>query len=272
MVQAGEASGQIANVLENLSIDTQKAYEIRGKIKSAMIYPVVIFTLLIVVVIGMMVFVVPRLTSLFASVQTELPLITRIVIGLSNFIINGKFIIIAVVIAAIAGFKVFHKTDIGRYYWDLFKLKVPMFGKMFQKAYLARFSRTLSNLLNSGLSIVTTLQINANSMGNEVYRRRILLAMEDIKQGLALAESLTESYLFPSMLIHMIDVGEKTAQLDDMMLKVAHFYENELDTTIAGLSKILEPLILVFIGITVGGVVAAIMMPILQLSTLSDKL
>ncbi|MFA5948270.1 MAG: type II secretion system F family protein [Candidatus Gracilibacteria bacterium] len=143
---------------------------------------------------------------------------------------------------------------------------------MFQKAYLARFSRTLSNLLNSGLSIVTTLQINANSMGNEVYRRRILLAMEDIKQGLALAESLTESYLFPSMLIHMIDVGEKTAQLDDMMLKVAHFYENELDTTIAGLSKILEPLILVFIGITVGGVVAAIMMPILQLSTLSDKL
>ncbi|MBU1151221.1 type II secretion system F family protein, partial [Patescibacteria group bacterium] len=272
MARAGEASGQLSNSLGNLADETQKAYAIKNKVKSAMIYPALVMGLLVVVVIAMMVFVVPRLKDLFNSVGENLPLITRIVVGISDFLVNQKLIVIGVMAILVLGVSAFRKTDAGIAFIDRLLLKLPVIGKLFKESYLARFASTLSNLLNSKLSIVDTLQITANSIGNEMYRRRLLLAKEDIKQGIPLAETLTESYLFPAMLINMIEVGEKTAQLDEMMEKVAAFYEDELDTSVKGLSKILEPLILIFIGITVGGVVAAIMLPVLQLSSLADQL
>lgn len=270
MVQSGEASGQISNVLENLSSDAEKAYSIKSKVKSAMMYPAIIFSLLILVVAAMMIYVVPKLTELFVSVQGELPLITRIVVGISDFMVNQKLILLVIVIAAVFGFSSFKKTEFGRYAIDDFKLKIPIFGPLLQKAYLSRFARSLSNLLDSNVSIVKTLEITANSMGNEVYRRRLLLSMEDIKQGIPLAENLSASTLFPPMLVNMIDVGEKTAQLDEITAKIAQFYENEVDTAVAGISKIIEPVILGIIGLTVGAVVAAIMLPIMKLSDLSS--
>lgn len=272
MIQSGEASGQLSNVLDNLAADTEKAYMIKSKVKGAMMYPMVIFSLLIIVVAAMMIYVIPKLTSLFESIEGELPLITRIVVGTSDFMVNQKLLLVAIVGGAIVFFMMFKKTDVGRYMIDELKLKIPIFGPLLQKAYLSRFARSLSNLLDSNVSIVKTLEITANSMGNEVYRRRLLLAMEDIKQGIPLAENLSSTELFPPMLVNMIDVGEKTAQLDQITAKVAAFYESEVDTAVAGISKIIEPVILIIIGFTVGGVVASIMLPIMQLSDLSGAL
>lgn len=272
MVESGEATGQISRVLETLSEDAEKAQEIRGKVKSAMMYPTIIFCLLLLVVAAMMVYVVPKLTELFAATGGELPLITRIVIGISDFLINNKFTLIFG-IGFIAGFIIlFKRTDVGTYTFDNLKLKIPVFGKLYKKSYLARFARSLGNLVDSQVSIVKSLEITANSIGNEVYRRRILLSVEDIKQGIPLAENLSESPLFPPMLVNMIEVGEKTAQLDEITAKVANFYEKELDTTINGISKIIEPIILVVVGLTVGLVVLAVMLPIVKLSELSTSL
>jgi type IV pilus assembly protein PilC len=272
MIQSGEASGQLSGVLNNLAKDTEKAYQIRSKVKSAMMYPIVVFALLIAVVVGMMVFVIPKLKDLFESNEAELPMVTKIVVAISDFIIEQRVVLVVSVLALFLFFLLFKKTDIGRYLIDQFKIKVPIFGQLFKKAYLSRFARSLSNLLDSNVSIVKAIEITANSVGNEVYKRRLILSMEDVKQGIPLAESLTESDLFPPMLVNMVEVGEKTAQLDEISGKVATFYENEVDTAVSGISKILEPIILIIIGATVGIVVAAIMLPIVQLSNLTETL
>ncbi len=272
MVESGEASGQLNGVLENLAKDAEKAYSIKAKVKSAMMYPIVILVLLVGVIVAMMVLVIPKLKELFASTKGELPLVTRIVVGTSDFIMNHYLMLATTIGVLIGGLMFFKKTDTGKYFFDNLKLKIPVFGTLFQKAFLSRFARSLSNLLNSKVSILKTMEITANSMGNEVYRKRLLMAMEDIKQGIPLAENLNASPLFPSMLVNMIDVGEKTAQLDEITAKVATFYEDEVDTAVAGISKTIEPIILIIIGITVGTVVAAVMLPIMKLSSLSGAI
>lgn len=272
MVESGEASGQLSNVLANLAKDTEKAYQIRSKVKGAMTYPVIIVVLLVGVVVVMMTVVVPKLTSLFAAAGTDLPLITRIVVGTSDFMINHKTIMLLSVGIFVLFFMMFKKTDIGKYAIDKFKISVPLFGPLFRKAFLSRFARSLSNLLDSRVSIVRTMEIVANSIGNEVFRKRLLLGAEDIKQGIPLAENMTHSDLFPPMLVSMVDVGEKTAQLDEIMAKVADFYEQEVNDSVATISKIIEPVILVVIGATVGVIVAAVMLPIMKLSNLSGAL
>lgn len=272
MVESGEASGQLSRVLENLASDAEKAYSIKSKVKSAMIYPIVIFSLLIVVVAGLMVFVIPKLKELFAQAKGDLPLVTQIVVGISDFMINQWPILLAIVAAIVIFIAVFKRTDIGKYTFDKITLSLPIFGNLYKESYLARFARSLSNLLDSNVSIIKTMEITANSIGNEVYRKCLLLAMEDIKQGIPLAETLSQNPLFPPMLVNMIDVGEKTAQLDEITAKVAIFYEDEVDTAVEGISKIIEPVILIVIGLTVGTVVAAVMLPIMKLSSLSSSL
>ncbi|MBD3331194.1 type II secretion system F family protein [Candidatus Peregrinibacteria bacterium] len=272
MIEAGEASGQISRVLDTLARDTEKASSIKKKIKSALTYPVVIFLLLIAVVTVMLVYVIPQLTDLFANAGSELPLITRIVVAMSDFLIEQKAILIVGVLILVGGFIFMQRTEKGRYVIDKVKISIPIFGELFKKSYLSRFSRSLSNLLESAVSIVRTMEITANSIGNEVYRKRLLLSAEDIKQGIPLAENLTESPLFPPMLVSMIDVGERTAQLDTITAKVADFYENEVDTAVAGLSKIIEPIMLIIIGLSVGAIVAAIILPIMQLTDIAGAL
>jgi len=190
---------------------------------------------------------------------------------MSDFLMNKKLLLIVIVFAIVAGFILFKKTETGRYTLDKVKLKFPIFGALFLKAYLSRFARSLSNLLDSNVTIIDTLEITANSIGNEVFRKRLMLSVEDMKQGIPLAENLNESDLFPPMLVNMIDVGEKTAQLDEITAKVAAFYEDEVDTAVAGISKIIEPVILIVIGLSVGLIVAAIMLPIMQLSDISSS-
>lgn len=272
MIESGEASGQLAGVLENLAKDTQKAYEIKSKVKSALMYPSVLFGLLIAVVAAMMIFVVPKLSQLFASMGEDLPAITKAVVAISNFFVNQTTAILLIVLVGALFIIFFKKTDIGRLFFDKVKITMPVFGPLFKKAYLSRFARSLSNLLDSNVSIIRTMEITANSIGNEVYRRRIMLAIEDIKQGIPLAENLSESPLFPPMLVSMIQVGEETAQMDTITAQVAEFYENEVDTAVAGISKIIEPIVLIAIGLTVGAIVAAIMLPIMKLSNLAGTL
>lgn len=272
MIQSGEASGQLNKVLENLARDAEKAHAIKSKVKSAMMYPAVVFFILIAVVVAMMVFVVPKLTELFESSGGELPLITKIVVGISDFMVNQKFVLLLSTLGVIAFVMLFKRTAPGRVLFDRLKISIPIFGPLFKKAYLARFSRSLSNLIDSNISIIKALEITANSMGNEIYRERLLMAVEDIKQGIPLAENLMESPIFPTMLVNMVDVGEKTAQLDTITAKVAKFYEDEVDTAVAGISKIIEPVILIVIGLTVGSVVAAIMLPIMKLSNIAGSI
>lgn len=269
MIQSGEASGQLGKVLARLATDTEKAYRIKGKVKSAMTYPTVIFLLLIAVIVVMMVWVIPQLTQLFASSGQELPLITRIVVGTSDFMINQKFALVGGVLLFALTVSIFKRTTPGQYFFDRLVISLPIFGKLVKMSLLSRFARTLSNLLESRVSIVKAMEINANSIGNEVYRKRLLLSVDDIKQGIPLAESLTESTLFPPMLVNMLEVGEQTAQMDTIAAKVAEFYENEVDTAVEGISKVIEPVILIVIGVVVGGVVAAIMLPIMKLSNIA---
>jgi len=272
MVQSGEASGQLNRVLENIAKDLEKEAFIRGRIKSAMMYPMIIMIILILVISGMMIFVIPKMTEMFSNGAIELPTATKIVIAVSDFMVNQKLLLVLVVVAVWLFFHLFKKTDIGRFTLDKVTLKMPIFGKLFMKAYLARFARSLSNLLDSNISIVKTIEITATSIGNEIYKRRLLLAMEDIKQGIPLAENLTDSDLFPSMLVNMVDVGEKTAQLGEITAKVADFYESEVDTAVAGISKIIEPIILVVMGLSVGLLVAAVMLPIMKLTDVAGTL
>ncbi len=272
MIQAGEASGQINRVLETLAHDTAKASAIKKKVKSALTYPIVIFTLLIAVIAIMLVYVIPQLTDLFSSTGAELPLVTRIVVAMSDFILNQQALIIAGVVGLGVFISFFKRTSAGQYFFDKILISIPIFGILFKKSYLSRFARSLNNLLDSSVTILKTLEITAKSIGNEVYKRRLLLSMEDVKQGIPLAENLTESPLFPPMLVSMIEVGEQTAQLDTIMGQVADFYEQEVDTAVEGISKIIEPVILIVIGLSVGTIVAAIIMPIMQLSNLAGSL
>lgn len=272
MVRAGEAGGQLNKILKELAIEQEKNASISRKVKGAMIYPAFIISAMILVVIGMMVMVVPKIAEIFTQSDQELPLITRIVIGSSNFISNNLFLLFGAVIALVFITIGLRRTREGKQAIDWLLLHLPAFGPLLQKSILARFSRSLGNLLTSGVPIIQSLLINARGLGNEQYRKRVELASEDVARGIPLGESLRDSPEFPPMMVQMIAVGEQTAQLDTIAIKIAEYYEDEVDTAVASISKIIEPFILIFVGVVVGGIVAAIMMPIIQLTQISGAL
>lgn len=266
MVKSGEASGQLNVILQNIAEELEKSASVRGKIIGAMIYPIVIVSLLVVVIFIMMVAVIPKISELFAQQEQQLPIFTKWLIATSNFMQKQWYVIVLGFIVIVLLFQFWKRTPQGRYQWDAFKLKIPLFGNLIQKGLLSRFARSLSNLLGSGVPIVATLRIISGAIGNEVYKDRLLSAAKDLEQGIPLAENLSASPLFPTMLVNMIQVGEQTAQLEQVTEKVAAFYDEEVDNAVKGLTKIIEPVILVLIGVTVGGVVAAVMLPIIQLT------
>ena len=269
MVHAGEASGQLNKTLRELADDVEKSASLTGKIKGALIYPIAILGLLVAVIFIMMVAVVPQLTRLFSQTGKELPLVTQILINFSNFSVNyWPVIIIALggLIFFVGGWK---KTKSGRFLWDSLMLKLPIFGPMIHKASLSRFARGISSLLSSGVPIIKSIEIVANAIGNDVYKQKLFLTAEDMRSGIPIAENLSNNKLFPVMMVNMIEIGEQTAQLENVMLKVAEFYDEEVDNVVKGLTKIMEPMIIVIIGVTVGGLVAAIMLPIIQLTNVT---
>ena len=265
MIAAGEAGGILDTILKRLAVYIEKAVKLKGQVKSAMIYPVAVI-LIAAVVVGVILWkVIPTFANLFAGLGAELPLPTRVVIALSNNLVRfGPFLIVGLV-AAGWGFKAYYGTPGGRKTIDKITLKLPVLGVLMRKIAVARFCRTLSTLLASGVSILEALDITARTSGNAVIEEAILTTRKSIERGETIAAPLKETNVFPSMVVQMIGVGEATGALDTMLSKIAEFYEEEVDVAVAGLLTLLEPIMIALLGGVVGGIVIAMYMPIFDL-------
>lgn len=269
MIKAAEASGQLNSILRDLAVEVEKNSFIKQKVKGALMYPAFVVLVMIGVVIAMMVIVVPKISQIFLENGKELPALTRYVIATSDFFVYHWMLIVVGAVVGGIGIAIAGKTPSGREFIDWLKLQLPVFGIIVRKSILARFARTLGNLLRSGVPITRSLKINAGSLDNVIYAKRLALVAEDLEKGIPLGESLRDSPEFPPMMVQMISVGEQTAQLDTIVQKVAEYYEDEIDTAISSISKLLEPMIIVVLGGIVGVIVAAIMMPILELTNIA---
>ena len=266
LVVAGEEGGILDNILTRLANYIEKAEALKKKVKSAMVYPSVIVTVAVVVVIILMVFVIPVFESMFKSAGQTLPLPTMIVVLVSKAIRKYIVVIIPAAIALFYFLKKYHQTDNGKAVLDRLLLQLPVFGPLFKKIAVARFSRTLGTLVSSGVPILDGLNIVSKTAGNRTIETAILNARASIREGETIAEPLNRSGIFPPMVIQMISVGESTGALDSMLSKIAEFYEDEVDVAVGNLTSLLEPLLMVFLGVVIGGVVIAMYLPIFQMA------
>jgi len=265
MVAAGEAGGILDTILKRLATYIEKAVKLKSQVKSAMVYPVAVIVIAAVVVGVILWKVIPTFANLFAGLGAELPLPTRVVIALSNNLVRfGPFLIAGLFGAAFA-VKSFYGTPRGRTLIDGMMLKLPVMGALLRKIAVARFCRTLSTLLASGVSILEALDITARTAGNAIIEDAILTTRKSIERGETIAQPLKETAVFPAMVVQMIGVGEATGALDTMLGKIAEFYEDEVDVAVAGLLTLLEPIMIAFLGGVVGGIVIAMYMPIFDL-------
>src|SRR5689334_659214 len=265
MIAAGEAGGILDTILKRLATYIEKAVKLKAQVKSAMIYPIAVIVIAAVVIGVILWKVIPTFAALFAGLGAELPLPTRIVIALSNNLVRfGPFLIIGLV-AASFGFRSYYATPNGRRMIDGGVLKAPVIGLLMRKIAVARFCRTLSTLLASGVSILEALDITARTAGNAVVEDAIQTTRKSIERGETIAQPLKDTAVFPPMVVQMIGVGEATGALDTMLGKIADFYEEEVDVAVAGLLTLLEPLMIALLGGIVGGIVIAMYMPIFGL-------
>lgn len=267
MVDAGEIGGILDTILARLSGYMEKAMKLKSKIKGAMIYPISIVSVAVIVTTILLIFVIPTFADMFGSFGKALPLPTQIAMNLSYVTIAYFKYIIALWVAIFFTVRMWYRTEKGRYAIDGFLLKLPIFGDLFRKAAVARFTRTLSTLISSGVPILDSLHITGKTAGNKVVEKVILDARQSISEGRTLTEPLVESQVFPPMVCQMINVGETTGALDSMLNKIADFYDDEVDSAVSNLTALMEPLVIVFLGIIIGGLVVAMYMPIFQLGT-----
>jgi type IV pilus assembly protein PilC len=265
MIAAGEAGGILDAILKRLATYIEKAVKLKGQVKSAMIYPIAVILIATVVVTAILWKVIPTFASLFAGLGADLPLPTRIVIALSNGLVAYMPYIIAALVALAFGFRTYYATPGGRKVIDTIVLKLPILGILMRKIAVARFCRTLSTLLASGVSILDALDITARTAGNAVVEEGILTTRKSIERGETVAGPLKQTAVFPPMVVQMIGVGEATGALDTMLSKIADFYEEEVDVAVAGLLTLLEPIMIALLGGVVGGIVIAMYLPIFSL-------
>ena len=265
MIAAGEAGGILDTILKRLAVYIEKNVKLKGEVKSAMIYPIAVIVIAAVVVGAILWKVIPTFASLFAGLGAELPLPTRLVIAMSNGVVKWGWLIIVVVGAAAWGLKTYYATDGGRHAIDALTLKMPILGNIVRKVAVARFCRTLSTLLASGVPILDGLDITARTSGNAIIEDAIQTTRSGIERGETVSGPLRETNVFPSMVVQMINVGETTGALDAMLSKIADFYEEEVDAAVAGMLTLLEPVMIAFLGVVVGGIVIAMYLPIFDL-------
>ena len=265
MIAAGEAGGILDTILKRLATYIEKAVKLRGQVKSAMIYPIAVIVIAVLVVGVILWKVIPTFASLFSGLGAELPLPTRIVIAASNGLVRFMPFVLVGIGAAVFGFRAYYNSTNGRRVIDAITLKLPVLGQLMRKIAVARFCRTLSTLLASGVSILEALDITARTAGNAIIEEAIMTTRKSIERGETIAAPLKETNVFPSMVVQMISVGEATGALDTMLGKIAEFYEEEVDTAVAGLLTLLEPIMIFFLGVVVGGIVIAMYMPIFDL-------
>jgi type IV pilus assembly protein PilC len=265
MVRAGETGGVLDSVLLRLANTIEKQVELRRKVKSAMTYPAVVAVLVLCIVTAMLLFIIPMFQDLYTQLGGTLPVPTRILIGVSKFARKFWFLIFGAEAAAVFAFRRWISTDEGRKKWDVIKLKVPVFGQLVRKTALARFSRTLSALVRSGVPILESLDIVADTCGNNVVASAVLDTQAAVKQGEPLAKRLEEHPVVPPMVVQMMAVGEETGALDEMLDKIADFYDQEVEATVDALTSLIEPLLIVVMGVCVGGMVISLYLPMFNI-------
>ena len=269
MVAAGEAGGILDTILNRLAAYIEKAMKLKKKVKGAMVYPAVVSSIAVLVIAVIMIFVVPTFSKMFTSLGGTLPLPTRIVINLSNFIAGIGGLLVAGAIVAIVVFIVqFRRTEKGQHITDKILLRLPIFGMLINKVAVAKFTRTLGTLVSSGVPILDGLEITAKTSGNKVIEYAIMEVRKGVMGGKTLAEPITKAKVFPPMVTHMIAVGESTGALDAMLGKIADFYDDEVDSSVSNLTAMMEPMLMVFLGTSVGFIVVSMYLPIFKLITL----
>lgn len=265
MVEAGEMGGALDTILVRLANYREKADALVRKVKGAMVYPAVVSIVATGVTIAMLTFIVPVFAKMFESLGAELPGPTQVILNISNMLQAHFLKGLGLVVAFFIALKVVLKTDKGRLYFDRLKLKLPIFGNLVRKSAVARFTRTLSTLIQSGVSILDALEITAKTAGNRVVHDAIKRSVLSIAEGETITSPLKESGVFPPMVIQMIAVGEKTGGLDEMLSKIADFYDEEVDAAVAALTSIIEPVIIVFMGVVIGGILIAMYLPMFDI-------
>ena len=265
MIDAGETGGILDTILQRLAVYVEKAVKLRAAVKSALIYPVAVVSVAIIVVGLLLWKVVPIFANLFVSLGVALPLPTRIVVGVSSFIGTFGWVFILIGVAIFFAFRSFYATEGGRFTIDSIMLKLPIFGTLLRKIAVARFTRTLGTLITSGVPLLESMDITARTSGNAVVERAILSVRKAVEEGGTLTDPLRETGVFPNMVTQMIAVGEQTGAMDAMLQKIADFYEAEVDASVKDMLTLLEPVIITFLGATIGGVVISMYLPMFEL-------
>jgi type IV pilus assembly protein PilC len=266
MISAGEAGGILDSILRRLSAYLEKAAKLKSKIKGGMTYPLVTIVIAIIVVAVIMVFVIPVFEQMFSSMGHALPAATQFVVDLSRSVKSNIFYIIGITIIAIIVIQRFYKTEKGKVFIDDLLLKLPMFGQLIRKAAVAKFTRTMGTMLTSGVAILDALEIVARTAGNKTIEKAVFDTRTAIAEGRTMSDPLSESGVFPSMVCQMIAVGESTGALDAMLTKIADFYEEEVDQAVENLTSLIEPFMIVFLGVVIGGLVVSMYLPIFKMA------
>ena len=275
MVEAGEAAGILDTVLDRVAFQIEKETKIKRRVKGAMIYPTMVLIFATLVLVGMLLFLVPVFVGIFDDLGGELPTLTKIVMAMSNFIkatffsLSPRLIVWPLLIGGVFGLKKFMKTEAGRQHWDRIKLRLPMkIGDVVLKVTMARFSRTLSTLVAAGVDIIKALEITGSTSGNWVVEDALAGVRARVHEGVPIAQPLIENPVFPPMVSQMVKIGEETGELDKMLGKIADFYEDEVDASIQSLTSIVEPIMMIGVGIMVGVVIISMYLPMFKLLTL----
>ncbi len=267
LVKSGEIAGSLDRSLVYLADQLEKDYELKSKVKSAMTYPTFVLSALVIVGLLMFKFVLPKLTSVLEEQGGSLPPISLALIAMTKFFGQYWWTVILAIVSLILGIRFYINTTPGRYQWDTLKIRLPIIGDIFQKIYLARFSRNLATLVVGGIPIIKALQIVSEIINNVIYRDILMDTVGKIQAGKSISEGLSGHKEFPNLVTQMVRVGEQTAQLDDIMSKLASFYEKEVDNKVNTLTTLMEPLIMIVLGLGVGALVAGILMPIYNMAS-----
>jgi len=271
MIKAGETGGVLDAILERLSAYLESAEELKGKVKGAMVYPLVVSGVAGLVTLFLLVFVIPTFKNVFASFGGALPMPTQILLAISDFLRHYFILILIVPFGAFIGIKKWYKTETGVEFVDGWLIRLPVFGDLLKKVAVAKFTRTLGTLIKSGVPILQAMDTIAKTSGNKVVEKAILRTRESIREGEKIADPLKASGIFPAMVTQMISVGEETGNLEVMLTKIADFYDQEVDTAVKALTSLIEPVIICVMGLVIGSIVICMFLPIFQMSSLVDK-
>lgn len=271
MVGAGEKGGLLSEILARLATYLENTARLRRKVKSAMMYPIVVTVVAISITIFLLIKVVPVFGEIFESFNAKLPAPTQALINVSHFVQKWIIPILFLMGGAVYGWLYFIKTKKGREFWDSRRIKLPIFGHIAHKICLARFTRTFASLIRSGVPILEVLNIVSNTVGNVVMEKAIKVASGDIERGESISAALSKHPVFPTMILRMLTAGEQTGKIDSMMERISDFLDEEVETILSGLTALIEPLLIVFLGVVVGGIVICMFLPIFKLSDLVSK-